>query len=330
MFVSLQRPLGDCPNGFSMRRRFLIVHNAYAGTRSRSLLRDVCRALENAGAEVHTEHAADMEQDRLVAASAAMAGNYDAVVAAGGDSTIRGVASGLIGTAMPLGIIPIGTGNVLAHELALRRDPAALAEVLLHGSTRDIPCGLADHTPFLLMAGVGFDAHVVDNLSTPWKRSIGKLAYAWPILRELLNKPRPFNVRVDGRLFPVTWLVATRVAHYGGSFVIAKDQALSRDGFHAVLVNAASRTALARVLIAIALGRHHTLQDVRILPCTHLRIEPDAIASAQLDGERIGNLPREIVLSDKKFNLIVPAWSDLTAEISGQRASIKPESMSRR
>ncbi len=313
-----------------MRRRFLIVHNAYAGTRSRSLLRDVCHALETAGAEVHTEHAADMEQDRLVAEQAAVAGNYDAVVAAGGDSTIRGVASGLIGTAMPLGIIPVGTGNVMAHELGLRRDPAALAEVLLHGPTRDIRCGLADNTPFLLMAGAGFDAHVVDKLSTPWKRSIGKLAYAWPILRELLRKPRPFNVSIEGRSFPVTWLIATRAAHYGGSFVIAKDQALGKDGFHAVLVNTESRAALVRVLIAIVLGRHHTLQDVSILPCTQLRIEPGAVAAAQLDGERIDELPREIRLSDKSLSLIVPSWSDLAIEISDQRASIKPESMSRR
>ncbi|HEX2841843.1 diacylglycerol/lipid kinase family protein [Hyphomicrobium sp.] len=290
-----------------MRRRFLIVHNAYAGTRSRSLLRDVCSTLENAGAEVHTEHVADIEQDRLVAEQAAKAGSYDAVVAAGGDSTIRGVASGLIGTAMPLGIIPVGTGNVLAHELGLRRDPAALAQVLLHGPTHSIPCGLADQTPFLLMAGVGFDAHVVEKLSTPWKRSIGKLAYAWPILRELLRKPQTFDVHVDGRLFPVTWLVATRAAHYGGSFVIAKDQTLSGNGFHAVLVNTDSRTALVRVLIAIALGRHQTLQEVTILPCTHLRIEPGVIAAAQIDGERIENLPREILLSDKKLNLIVPS-----------------------
>jgi diacylglycerol kinase family enzyme len=295
-----------------MRQRLLIIHNAQAGKRQRLLLREVCRHLEHAGATVSVEDAQTLEQDEAIARSAVEKGGFDAVVAAGGDSTIRGVACGLIGSAMPLGIVPIGTGNVLAEEIDLGRDPAVLADTLLHGPSIDIPYGRADATPFLIMAGAGFDAHVVSRLNTPWKRSVGKLAYAWPILRQIVRKPKRFEVVIDGREVSATWLVVTRVAHYGGSFVIADGQTLSDEGFRAVVVTAESRLALAGVLISIVLGRHAQRRDVQVMACRHVRWLPDGPSIAvQLDGERVEPPPSELSLSDDRLAIIVPRASPL-------------------
>lgn len=298
-----------------MRRRLLIVHNALAGTRSRSFLRSVCRHLQDMGAEVSTEHAEHIEQDQEVARAAALSGLYDAVVAAGGDSTIRGVASGLIGSTIPLGIIPIGTGNVLAREIGCRLEAKALADYLVQGPSVQIKCGLADGTPFLAMAGIGFDADVLLRLSTTWKRSVGRAAYAWPVTRELFRKPQPFEVRVDdNQWLPATWVIGTRTAHYGGSFVIAKDQSLAADGFHAVIANTRSRRARAALLVSIALGRHESRPDVKIVPCSRLTIRENASVAAQIDGERIASTPAEITLSQERLTLIVPRGSPLARE----------------
>jgi diacylglycerol kinase (ATP) len=296
-----------------MRRRFLIVHNAYAGTRSRYFLRSVCNALEAAGAEVRVEHADTLEADADIARSAVAEGRFDAVVAAGGDSTIRGVASGLIGSDMPLGIIPIGTGNVLAREIGVRCRAKALAHTLLHGPSAAIGYGLADGTPFLAMAGVGFDADVLLRLNMTWKRTVGRMSYAWPILRTIAGKLRPFEVVVDGRTFPATWLIVTRAARYGGSFVIAKDQSLASDGFQAVIANATSRRALAGVLIAIARGRLVGRADVTVLPCSKLSVRAIETVSAQIDGERLSRVPREISIGSESLTLIVPKASPLAA-----------------
>ena len=76
---------------------------------------------------------ADIPAARLAVRKAAESGSYDAIVAAGGDGTIRHAAAALIGTDMPLGIIPVGTGNVLAHEIGLARTPDAIARMLLEG-----------------------------------------------------------------------------------------------------------------------------------------------------------------------------------------------------
>lgn len=297
-----------------MRRRFLIVHNQHAGTWSRWLLRAVGRRLEHAGAILTTEHAAHLDQDREVARAAAASGGFDAVVAAGGDSTVRGVASGLIGSGVPLGIIPVGTGNVVAREIGMRGGADAIARALLEGPSVRVACGLADGTPFLAMTGVGYDADVILNLNTTWKRSLGRLAYAWPILRQALRTPTPFSVTADGRELPATWLIATRTAHYGGAFVVAKEQRLTDDGFRAIVIDARTRRALAGTLVALARGRHEARPDVTVIPCTRVSVRSCTAVAAQIDGERIASPPAEITLSQERLNLIVPPWSALAGE----------------
>lgn len=294
-----------------MRRRLLIIHNAHAGLRQRWPLSAIRRHLEQAGATVHVADAATLDEDQEIARAAVDGGDYDAVVAAGGDSTIRGVASGLIGSRMPLGVIPIGTGNVLAEEIGLGRDPAYLATTLLQGPVIDIRYGRADATPFLMMMGAGFDAHVVESLNASWKRSVGKLAYAWPIVRALFRKQRRFEVTIDGRRMDATWLVVTRVSHYGGSFVIADRQSLSDDGFHAIVTTAESRRALVGVLISIALRRNAFRRDVEIMACKHVRLRGKPEIATQLDGEHVSPSVREITLSEDTLAVIVPRASPL-------------------
>ncbi len=294
-----------------MRRRLFIIHNTFAGTRRQALLKAVSRILEEAGAHVRIEHAGDIDQDRAAARSAAVSGEYDAVVAAGGDSTIRGVASGLIGSGVPLGIIPIGTGNVVAREIGIGFNASTIAGYLLGAPGISVRCGLADDTPFLAMAGIGYDADVLRRLSTEWKRGVGRAAYAWPILRESVSKPRPFEVEVDGRLHTATWVIAARTAHYGGSFVIAPNQSLADDGFHAVIANVRSRRARAALLVSIALGRHEARPDVLVVPCKRLSLSPQSMIAAQVDGERLASIPHEITLSSERLNLIVPEASPL-------------------
>jgi diacylglycerol kinase family enzyme len=315
----------------AMRRRLLVVHNAEAGTRPRSLLTAVLHHLRDKGAEVRTEHAGHIEQDREAARAAVASGAFDAVIAAGGDSTIRGVASGLIGSVLPLGIIPIGTGNVLAREIGIAWDAKSLAENLLSGPAVAIKYGLAGAIPFFTMAGFGFDADVLQRLSTPWKRSVGRSAYAWPVLRETLRAPRPFEVTVDGAMkLPATWVIVTRAARYGGSFVIAPNQTLTTDGFHAVIANTGHRRALAGLLMSLPFGGWDNRRDVTILPCTRLAIEPDKAIAAQIDGERIAPSPPEIELSPDRLSIIVPQASPLASGSTPHRAIIRPESIKRR
>lgn len=289
-----------------VRSRFLVVHNSSAGRARCSLLDRVLAELAAAGAVVTVEAADGIAADRLLAAEAARSGAFEAVVAAGGDSTIRGVAGGLVGTGLPLGVIPVGTGNVLAEELRLARTAPAVARYLLRGEVVRVWPGIANGELFLSMAGAGFDADVLLRLDEARKRRFGKLAYVGPVLRQLWSRRRRFEVLIDGRPYPCTWLIATKVARYGGAFVIAPRQRLTDPGFHALVIDASSPMALAGVLAAVGLrvvGRHPLVKTVA---CRNVTVAAGQDVAFQLDGERVDGAALDVWAGHEPLAVIVP------------------------
>ena len=136
----------------------------------------------------------------IAAARDAAAGSADLVVAVGGDGTVRSCADGLSGTDVPLGIVPVGTGNLLASTLGVPAHArAALAVVLGTRGTRcadrRIDLATADGTPFTAMAGMGLDAAVV--AATRFKHHLGWLAYAMYGAIHLARPPAMFTIRMD-------------------------------------------------------------------------------------------------------------------------------------
>ncbi len=296
------------PSPVKARRRFLIIHNPLAGkSRRHVLVKSVVARLLELGASAEVALAPSFDAGRDMARHAAAGGEFDAVVAAGGDSTVRGLAAGLMGTRTPLGLVPVGTGNVLGSELGLVRDAQKLARGLL--DDRDVPVrvALANGQPFLLMASAGFDARVLSHLDQVLKRRIGKLAYAGPILRGLQSGAAPFEAVIDGRRAECNWLIVTRAARYGGSFVLAPGQSLIDDHFHAVLVKAQSRLGLLRSMVAIASGAGPPLANVEIVPCARVQIPACPHLMTQLDGELFQSPPLDISADGPLLNLIVPA-----------------------
>ncbi len=288
------------------RRRFLIVHNTSAGRGRRDVLDGVCARLAASNALTTVVQADCAETDRRLVTDAGHSGQFDAIVAAGGDSTIRGVASGLVGTEMPLGIIPIGTGNVLAEEIGLARTPEAVARCLLRGRTIPISSGHAGGSLFLSMVGAGFDARVLRRLEMDWKHRIGKLAYGWPIVRELSHPPQPFRANIDGREVACSWLVVTKVSHYAGSFIIAPQQQLSAPGFHAMIARAETRRDMASILARIPLRSIARHPLVEVVACRTVEVFGGQGVPFQIDGEPLDADALKITTSAEKLHLIVP------------------------
>ena len=160
------------------RRRFFLITNPGAGLTGSPLVDAVANALLCAGAELTLTQPGDIDTARRQVREAARSGRYDAILAAGGDGTIRQVAATLIGTEAPLGIVPVGTGNVLAHEIGLAPQANAIADMLLRGPVIHAVCARANDEPFLLMAGAGFDGRVIAALDHRLKSHVGKAAYA--------------------------------------------------------------------------------------------------------------------------------------------------------
>jgi YegS/Rv2252/BmrU family lipid kinase len=293
-----------------MRRRFLLIVNPGAGVAGSSLAVATGQALERAGAAVVRLQPDDLAAARRLAGQAARSDRYDAVVAAGGDGTIRHVAAALIGTDMPLGIVPVGTANVLAHEIGLVPQAPHVARMLLEGPMVKVSCASANGEPFLLMAGAGFDARVLAGLNHRIKSRMGKAAYAGPLLGALVSPMDVLTVTIDGRRHEASWAVIANARHYGGRFVMAPRTGIQERGLQAVLFKARSRAVLLGQLVSLALGsldaRAVERGDVEMLACAHVTITARHPVPTQIDGDLLGTTPLEIEAEAAEIRLIVP------------------------
>jgi diacylglycerol kinase family enzyme len=216
------------------------------------------------------------------------------------------VAIGLAGSGIAMGVIPLGTANVLAGELGLPSDPEGIASMLLDGRVMALSCGRIADGPFLLMVGAGFDAAVVASVSSRIKRTFGKLAYVGPFIRALARGPQTFAATIDGVDHQCTWLVVANARNYAGRFVIARDRNLTAPGLTALAVTTRSRLGLLRVVLAIALGRTPPASLARLVPCRTATIPPGQDVPVQVDGDHLA--ATSIVIGPDKISLdlVVP------------------------
>lgn len=289
------------------RKRFLLLHNPVAGVRRRTLARRVAVELERRGAEIVMLRfwGVTSTAPGAIARDVQLDG-FDAVVAAGGDGTVRALATALgEHTSIPIGIIATGTGNVLANEIAMPKKPSEIAEVLMTGPVVNVAGALANKDPFFLMTGAGFDGEIVAGLDLGLKRRVGKLAYAIPILKALGKRPKPFSVMVDGAALEASWLVIANGRNYAGTYVIAPEAQLSETGFHALLFTARTRRGRLLELLSVAAGLHMRLPSVKVMRCHHLVVAASGIA-VQADGDPISESPLTVTSAGPRLRLITP------------------------
>ncbi|MFC7278493.1 diacylglycerol/lipid kinase family protein [Paractinoplanes rhizophilus] len=119
------------------------------------------------------------------------------VFACGGDGTVMACVTALAGTDVALAVRPAGTGNLLAANLGLTDDVATAVEVVLQGGRRRIDVGAVGEQSFAVMAGMGFDAHMLDATNATAKKHIGWLAYVAGAARHLRDRPMRISIRLD-------------------------------------------------------------------------------------------------------------------------------------
>jgi diacylglycerol kinase family enzyme len=300
-----------------MRRSFLLIANTGAGLVGSPLVDHVADMLRRAGAVVTRVEPGDIQAARHAAREAASSGRYEAIVAAGGDGTIRQVAIALLDAKTPLGIIPVGTGNVLAHEIGLTANADSIAHMLLSGPTSTVSCARANQEPFLLMAGAGFDGRVIAALDHRFKSLVGKAAYAPPMLGALVRPMDALTVTIDGRRHEASWAVIANARHYGGRFVLAPRTGIQERGLQAILFKAKNRAVLIGQLLALAMGtldtRAQSRGDVAMLACARASITALHPVPTQVDGDAFGTTPLEIEAGSAELELIVPPKSSICA-----------------
>jgi diacylglycerol kinase (ATP) len=156
---------------------------------------------------------------------------------------------------MPLGIIPTGTGNIVARELSLPRSADGLARALLHGEARAISVGQVNGQPFLFVAGVGFDAEVVRLFESEGNRTLGRPGFVWPVLRALLShQDQLVRVRTHHGEAEAQWVIVTRIKHYAGNLMLAPQADVHQARFYVLRFAGSGPLNRLRQLSALAFG----------------------------------------------------------------------------
>jgi diacylglycerol kinase (ATP) len=256
-------------------------------------------------------------------ARAAIAEGAAVVCALGGDGTVRNVANALIGSEVPLGLLPAGTGNLLARNLDLPIDSLERALfVALTGQNKTVdvgrvvidpalpegheapegeapPAPIVDH--FLVMAGLGFDATVMADTDEALKQKVGMAAYIVTGLRNMHGPQFKVRVSVDGGIEFTRRIKSVLLGNCGklfGGLVLMPDSKIDDGLIDAVLLSPKGIVGwtgvAARVLSRQRKGHpivdHHT--------GTEIRIRLDRPQEIQLDGDIIGtarNLTTSVV-----------------------------------
>jgi diacylglycerol kinase (ATP) len=246
------------------------------------------------------------------AARKSIAGGADLILAFGGDGTINEVAEGMVGSRVPLGILPGGTANVLSCELGFGGRPEKVAGRIGDLIPRRIAMGRvhcmgAEQRHFLAMAGIGLDAHIVYGLAPDVKRRWGKLAYWAGGFGQLSRTLEEFDVEIAGGVHRCSFALITKVRNYGGDLQIARRVSILDDEFEIVLFEGSDPGRYLKYLTGVAANLLYGMSGVTIVRARKacLRGSVGERVYVQIDGEYAGRLPGQVEIVPDALTLLM-------------------------
>ena len=219
--------------------------------------------------------------------SAQAIGRCDAVVAMGGDGTVNEVVNGLAGTGVPLGVIPLGSGNDFVKMVDIPVDVEAALQILLEGRPRSIDIGRVNDRIFVNSVGIGLDAAVARTMNrTRWLS--GKAAYHYGVFRNILfYRNRYIRWSADGESGEIKSVLAAVMngSTYGGDFKVAPE-AVCDDGLLDLVIGGNyGPLSRVRVLPKFKRGRHLELPKIVWKKARRIEVESEFPLPVQVDGE---------------------------------------------
>jgi YegS/Rv2252/BmrU family lipid kinase len=308
-------------------QKVFLIYNPASGRKREQRSADIARVaavLQKAGVEVEacaTTHAGSAVQQARQAAAA----GFDTVVACGGDGTANEALNGLMasGADAALGLVPLGSGNLLASDLNLPGDPAAAAQKLLTYKPREFRPGVissqlngaTDRRYFIVAAGVGADAELMYGTAVAAKERWGRNAYFLEMARMAFRGGYP--------MFQIEWedeqgirqqdkamlAMAIRAAKFPGLLrLVNLGSALTRDSFCLLLFRTDKVSRFLRYFAGVASGMNWKVPGVdaihsRWFRCTALTA--DNVIHSQADGELLGTLPIELSIESRSVKLLM-------------------------
>lgn len=299
----------------AMTKKISLIYNPVAGAvrRDPGQIERLTQTLREQSIEVEPLPTARAGHATELAAQAVRAG-VETIVVCGGDGTINETAQSLVGTQTALAVWPSGTANVLAKELRLPRAPQQVARLIAEGRTRTISVGRAAKPEtdwqryFLLMAGIGIDATIVQSVNLELKRRAGVGAYVAAGAGYLARLPlTPFMLDCNGQRHESIFTVIANAANYAAWFRLAPRARMDDDELYVCSFNSRSRVALLGYAFLSMAGGNHTRSPRVFYQSTRAAVADSATAAlVQLDGEVVGQLPMKFEIVPQALRVVAP------------------------
>jgi YegS/Rv2252/BmrU family lipid kinase len=297
-------------------RRVHVIINPAAG-KDQPVLKVLNAALQTAGVDWEIFITKEAGDARRSAQEAAKAG-VDVVAVHGGDGTVMEVASGLIATGVPLAIIPGGTANVMSVELGIPTgvEEACALMVNPQAVVRLVDMGQLDDHFFMLRAGMGFEAAMVEGADRELKDRLGVFAYAFSGLQALADPPLAgYRMILDGREFETEGL-ACIIANSGTmgvpgvpALTLSKKINVSDGLLDVIVVTRSDLPGLVSLIANFVAGSDNpdALQHWQVREATVIADPPQKV---QVDGEILTETPVTARVIPEAVKVIVPAMVD--------------------
>lgn len=232
------------------------------------------------------------------------------LVAVGGDGTVADVATAAMEYQLPLGIVPIGSTNIISRELGIPSRADAAARVLFSAHrVRQLDAGVCNGRTFLHMAGAGFDSRFFALTNPRWKRQVGWPAYLPAAARALRLPAAVARIQVDDQTLE---MVSPLVLVANGMSIIHPRLRVHNafrpdDGWIDLMaVTATSPLAIARTLGRLAVTQLHRSPYVVHMRAKNVTLETDPVLPIQLDGDVVSETPATFEVRPGAMRIVVP------------------------
>ncbi len=298
--------------------RALVVINPVAGkgrTRTVGACTDLATSILSAHG-YHTEvRVTGGPNDAYRFAREGVESRAELVIAWGGDGTVNGAASAVVGSGIPFAIVPGGSGNGLARDLSIPFDPAAAFEIAASGQQRPIDAGDLHGSLFFNVAGIGFDARIAGRLAAPGARR-GLIGYLIATVSELrAYQPGHYSIRnafdVDGNAHmadivehPALFIALANSRQYGSGAQIAPSALLDDGMIEIVVVEPQSAMRIMWQVPAFFRGTLREGPGLLMRSAASMEVSSVEPIRFHVDGEpRVG--PKSIALKTRRGALLV-------------------------
>ncbi len=236
---------------------------------------------------------------------------FDGIIAIGGDGTLFEILNGILKTHhdfdLPIGQIPVGTGNSFIKDLGIQTIKDAV-EKISGGKTRKVDVGFFKYPEgeyyFINLLGTGFVANVAHRAGK--YKALGPLSYVFGVFEEVVQlRSVPMEMTIDGKVYQRDYIFAEicNSTKTGGNMIMAPDAKIDDGLLDVILLNKISKFNLIKVFPQIFKGTHVLDSHVETFKGRHIKIVTQTPQRLTPDGEVFGSTPIEVLILPQKITM---------------------------